>query len=436
MIVTILAPGSRGDVQPYVALGAGLRRAGHAVRFVTTRDFEGLAREHGLDVWPMEMNVEAAVRSARARAAIEGGGLVASFRELTRVAREGARELFTVADRASDGADLVLAGFGAVLAGASVAEARAVRFVQAFNVPLTPTRAFPGALFPWLSFAPRALTHRLGHHLTRQAVWLAARSAGNAARREVFGLGPAPRLAPFDRGVYASGPVLYGLGPSVLPHPSDWPERAAMTGFWFLDEPSGWVPDPALAAFLAAGPPPVYVGFGSMSSERPEETAHAVLEAVARTGRRALVHAGWAGLGETGAADGVHVIGSVPHAWLFPRVAAVVHHGGAGTTAAVLRAGVPAVVVPFHGDQAFWGRLVHELGVAAAPLPRSRLTGPRLASALGLALGDAAVADRARALAERVRAEDGVGSAVALLEGEVRGSTRALRAPRSNVPRS
>lgn len=416
MELCIVAPGSRGDIQPYLALAVGLRAAGHGVRLVTTLDHAELCREHGVEPWLAAIDVRHELEDPAARAAIEGGGLVSSFRRFAQIAERGAALLAEQALAASDGADAVLVGFGGLFLGAAVAERRGIPLVQAYNVPFTPTADMPGVLVPWLSFPPRGATHRLGARLSRQAIWLTARTSGNAARRSVLGLPSAPVLGPYGRGVVGAGPVLYGLSPAALGRPADWDPAIRMDGFWFLDALDGWAPPEALSAFLAAGPAPVYIGFGSMGSEDPAATARLVLEAVAQAGCRAVIHAGWGGLAAAELPAGVHAVGAVPHAWLFPRTAAVVHHGGAGTTAAGLRAGVPGVVVPFHGDQPFWGRMVHRLGVGPAPIARRRLTAPALAATLRTALDDTAMRDRAAALGARIREEDGVGGTVRALE--------------------
>lgn len=420
MRIAIIAPGSRGDIQPYIALGEGLHRAGHDVRVVTNKDFEGLVRSHGLSIRPVDIDIQAAMQSREASAAIEGGGLIASFRKLAELAKDGARKLMETGLGAAEGADAVVAGFGGMLAGASIAEKLGIPLVQAYNVPFTPTAEFPGVLFPWMSVWPRAVFHRLSHWLTRQVIWQMARSAGNAARTEIFGLPPAPFGTFSGSEVFRRGPLLYGLSPSVIGRPADWDANIHVTGYWFTGEPEGWTPPRDLVEFLDRGPAPVYVGFGSMSSEKPEATMRLVLDAVARSGRRAVVHSGWAGLRAESVPDDVLVVGSVPHSWLFRRAAAIVHHGGAGTTAAAFRAGVPSVVVPFHGDQPFWGRLTTRLGVGTRPIPRRRLTSERLAAAIEEALTSDEMREKAAGLGEQVRREDGVATAVRLIERAAR----------------
>jgi UDP:flavonoid glycosyltransferase YjiC (YdhE family) len=189
-----------------------------------------------------------------------------------------------------------------------------------------------------------------------------------------------------------------------------------VTGYWFLDPAADWTPPSALVEFLATGPPPVYVGFGSMGNQSPEETADLVVQALLQAGQRGIILSGWSGLRTAEKPDSVFMLDSAPFSWLFPRVAAVVHHGGAGTMAAGLRAGVPSIVVPFFGDQPYWGQRVVELGVGPQPIPRRRLTAERLAKAIQQAVSDQPMRQRATELGARIRAEDGVGRAVAIVE--------------------
>jgi UDP:flavonoid glycosyltransferase YjiC (YdhE family) len=185
-----------------------------------------------------------------------------------------------------------------------------------------------------------------------------------------------------------------------------------VVGYWFLDPPPGWVPSLSLRQFLDNGPPPVYVGFGSMGKRETGQWMPLLREALQQCGQRAIVLSHRAGL-ET---EGVFCVQSVPHAWLFPRVAAAVHHGGAGTTGASLRAGVPTVIVPFSGDQFFWAQIVRRLGVGPRAIPHKRLTAAALAGAIDAAVSDRQMRDRAASVGRQIRAEDGVGRAVEIVE--------------------
>ena len=199
---------------------------------------------------------------------------------------------------------------------------------------------------------------------------------------------------------------------ALLPRSREWPGNVETTGFWFLDDGAAWTPPPALARFLDDGPAPVYVGFGSMAFLDRGATLDAVMGALEKTRARAVISAGWGGLKRDRLPESALGLDEAPHDWLFPRMAAIVHHGGAGTTGAALRAGKPSVVTPFIVDQFPWARLLHSRGLAPAPLPHRALTADSLAAAIETALNDAAMRRRAGDMGARVRAEDGVGRAL------------------------
>jgi sterol 3beta-glucosyltransferase len=262
-------------------------------------------------------------------------------------------------------------------------------------------------------------------------------SMTNRFRTRILGLPPQRRFA--NMLVRADGlpvPILYPYSPALLPVPGDFPPHVHVTGAWFLDRPATWRPDPALEQFLDAGPP-VYVGFGSMSGKQASGRAQIVLDALAETGQRGLLARGWGGLEVTGLPNNVQLIEAAPHDWLFPRMAAVVHHGGAGTTAAGLRAGKPTVICPFLGDQPFWGTLVHARGVGPHPIPQRQLTASRLAAAISMAVHNPEMRQRAAGLGARMQAEDGVANAVGIVERVVRRSDGALQSasmPATSAP--
>ncbi|MFJ3216488.1 glycosyltransferase [Kitasatospora sp. NPDC086801] len=206
-------------------------------------------------------------------------------------------------------------------------------------------------------------------------------------------------------------PVFHGFSPLVVPRPEDWPSRVEVAGYWWPARPDGWQPPTELVDFLQAGPPPVFIGFGSMAPEQGERLSELVAAAVKRAGVRAVVQEGWADLDVRG--DDVLAIGDVPHDWLFPRAAAVVHHAGAGTTAAGLRAGVPALPVPVMADQPFWASRLRRLGVAPRPLPFQDLTAEALGDAITACLSEPAHRHRAAELARGIAAEDGAASLLA-----------------------
>jgi UDP:flavonoid glycosyltransferase YjiC (YdhE family) len=211
-------------------------------------------------------------------------------------------------------------------------------------------------------------------------------------------------------------PSLYGYSPSVIPKPPDWDEYQHVTGYWFLDAQPDWQPPADLLRFLESGSPPVYVGFGSVSHEHPERQTRLILRALELTGQRGVLLTGWGGLTRLSASPNVFFVDNVPHAWLFPRMAAVIHHGGAGTTGAGLRAGVPNIITAFVTDQGAWADRVVQLGVGPRVPGIKQLTAEKLAEAINTAVNDSALRARAAALGEKIRAENGVARAVELIE--------------------
>lgn len=406
--ITLLASGSRGDVQPYVALGQGLAHAGHDVRLLATDGYEELAAEAGLAFASTGPNLQELLQTDEWRAKIEGGNPLSMLGQMR---AELANHAEPYAERLLEllpGSELIVTGMAGMTLYAA-ADHLQIPVIAAYVVPFTPTTAFPSPLAPGLpDIGP---LNKLSFDLTRQMFWQSSK-APDAFIREKLGLNGGSRFGPFRQIDRRSEPVLYGYSRHVLPRPADWDNRYHITGYWFLDEPDDWSPPADLLAFLEAGEPPVYIGFGSMGSRDPAETGRLALDALARSGQRGVLQAGWGGLQADDVPDTVHLVGSMPHSWLFPRMKAVVHHGGAGTTAAGLRSGVPSIIVPFMADQPFWGRRVAALGVGPEPLPRKQVTAEQLASAITRAISDRDMRRRAAELGRQIAAENGMGTAV------------------------
>jgi sterol 3beta-glucosyltransferase len=294
------------------------------------------------------------------------------------------------------------------LAAPHLAERLGIPHVQALTVPmLTPTREFP---------MPGMFRHDLGGLLNRASY----RMAGLLSR-PYAGLIRDWRSDRLNLAARGKPPppakTLYCYSPSLVPTPADWPPGTVATGYWLREQGDGPQPvDPSLESFVAAGAPPVYVGFGSSVGPDPTRVGAAVRGAVRQAGIRAVIASGWGGLSGVRDDSDVLVIQSAPHHWLFPRVAAVVHHGGAGTTAAGLLAARPTVVCPFQGDQYFWGAAVHRAGAGPQPLPANKLAPSRLAPAIRAALDDSTMQARTAQLSERIAQEDGAARASEQIE--------------------
>lgn len=416
MQITIIAGGSRGDVQPYVALGKGLKESGHTVRILAPQDYQDLIVAYGLDFFDMGGGVKMMAQS-QIQDVVEQGNILKILAVTGKGAQQMALQSALNGLVACQSSDLILAGFAGLSNGLALAEKLNIPFLSAHLMPFTPTNEFPSVLTPQL---PQTRLTRwangLSHRFAQQMMWQMLRSADNKARTQVLKMTPAPFWGPFESLQRESKPIIYGYSPQVIPPPADWPDYIQVTGYWFLEPPIGWEPPSDLVKFLQDGPPPVYVGFGSMLSRKPEETADLVLTALANTGQRAVLSSGWGGLKKENLPETVCMVGSIPHIWLFPRMAAVVHHGGAGTTGAGLHAGIPSIITPFFGDQPFWGQRVYELGVGPKPIPRQRLTVESLAEAIRAAVSDAAIRKNAAHLGKLIRAEDGIARAVAIIE--------------------
>jgi sterol 3beta-glucosyltransferase len=415
MRIAIIAMGSRGDVQPYLALGKGLKAAGHFVRLITHENFEQLVTSHGLEFCPVKGNVQEVMESPEILKLLEQGNFLAINAYTSKIVKDISIDWARDGLAACEGMNLIIAGVGGLYIAISLAEKLNIPFLQAYIFPFTPTKAFPAVLFPQSISRLGGTVNRLSHHLFRQIMWQGFRKADRLARQQVLNLPPAPFFGSYNSPIVRQYPALYGFSPSVILLPADW-HNTQVTGYWFLDAANDWIPPAALTKFLDSGAPPVYIGFGSMGSRNPVETADLVLAALERTGQRGILVSGWGGLSQAYLPDTVHMVDSVPHSWLFPRVAAVVHHGGAGTTAAGLRAGVPSIVVPFFGDQLFWGQRVEKLGVGTAPIPRKQLTVEKLAQAIDRAVTDPIMRQRAANLGAKIQTEDGIANAVRVIE--------------------
>ncbi len=417
MRIALIAFGTQGDIQPYIALGKGLKAAGHTLRLVTTREFETLVTSHGLEFSCVRGDVQAMMKNEAMREVLAKGNFVLTLRHMLKQGMRAAVDFAQDALIACQGMDLIITGMVSTLIGVAVAQKLEIPLIQTHLFPMTPTRAFPNAILPQGLPNWGGAFNRFSSLFFLQSTWLAVRPLFNRTIQNSFGLPPAPFAELFHTSRPKNLPLLYGFSPAVIPAPADWGSEIHITGYWFLDSAADWIPPTALSDFLQAGPAPLYIGFGSMSSRKPQETASLVIQALKKTNQRALLFSGWDGMQKEDLPESVLMIDSTPHDWLFPRVAAVVHHGGAGTTAAALRAGVPAVVIPFMADQPFWGRRVQDLGVGPAPIPRHKLSVDRLAQAIQETVTNTAMRQRAAELGAKIRAEDGIANAVKIIQG-------------------
>ncbi len=396
--IMVLTAGSTGDVEPFAVLAGVLAKRGHTVTLAADARFEPLAPGGRVEFAPIRANFHSLLPTPeRKRPSLRG--------EVFPVIRGMLEDSSMVARSRQPG---IIVAHEKSLAAPHVAEKLGIPYVQALTVPmLTPTRAFA---------VPGLVRHNLGGLLNRASynlVGLLTRPYSGLIRSwRGDSLALAPRGKP-----PAAAKTLYCYSPSLVPTPADWPPDTVATGYWLRDQAGADTVDPALDGFVAAGAPPIYVGFGSSVGPDPASLGAAVSEAVHRAGVRAVIASGWGAMSNLRSDSDTLVVESAPHRWLFPRVAAVVHHGGAGTTAAGLAAARPTVICPFQGDQHFWGAAVHRAGAGPQPLPANKLTPANLASAIRAAIHDSAMQARAAELSEWITQEDGATRASALIEG-------------------
>jgi sterol 3beta-glucosyltransferase len=407
MHITILALGSRGDVQPYAALGKGLKLAGNEVRFITFESFAPLIIESNLDFQPIRGDAKALV----AKGGADMLGLVRSFGSLA----EGyARDL---SDPFLGETDLIINQLPAGLYGYDLAEKYGVPMVMASVIPLARTKMFPLMGFPKL---PIPGYNKTTYYVGEQLAWQMFRTVINRWRRGTLNLPPLSLKGYFDQIGTHHIPILNGFSQYVVQRPPDWNEHIHITGYWF-PENKYWQPPSDLIAFLEAGEPPVFIGFGSMPIKDPERTTAIILEALKQSGQRGILHMGWGGIGNQSLPDTIFKLDYAPYDWLFPQMAMVIHHGGSGTTAFGFHSGVPSCAVPFLFDQFYWGQRIAQLGVGHQPLPFKQLTVERLAEVIRFGVGNSQVKQKASELGQRIRSENGIENALKLL-GNVRNS--------------
>ncbi|WP_017659097.1 glycosyltransferase [Baaleninema simplex] len=401
--ITILAVGSRGDVQPGIAIGVELKAAGHTVKVATHQLFESFVRSYGLDFTPLCGDPEY-WHSGKEWTDTKGQGFDWIRANSQRIVEMGRRYLDDLWN-ACQGADAIF-WHPLALVCDRMAQALGIPSFALAPAPATPTRAFA---CPWVSglfVDGPEFYNRLSWGATYQFYWHVVRGGVNSWIEETLGLPGYSILGPYhDMVVQKRLKVFYAYSPALLPKPKDWLDTMHVTGFLSLDRPSSWEPPQDLVDFLDAGSPPVFVGFGSMRSRNPDVMTELILEALAQTGQRGILATGWGAIANTDLPDTVFQIDSVPHDWLFPKVAAVVHHGGPGTVATILKAGVPMVVVPFFGDHFLWANQITKLRLGSSVF-KHQLTVDRLSAAISSVVSDEVLKARVRTFSQTIQSEN------------------------------
>ena len=438
--IVIQVVGSRGDVQPFVALGKVLKNTyGHRVRLATHPSFKDFVQENGLEFFSIGGDPSRLMAFM-----VKNPGLMPGFRSLLsgdvgQRRRDVAeyiqgcwRSCYKAGDgmglRATDnnhsepsgndpGSELTARPFVAdciianppSFAHIHCAEKLGIPLHIMFTMPYSPTHAFPHPLANIQSSnADPQLTNYISYTMIEILTWQGLGDIINRFRAKCLGLDPMSLIWGPGMLQRLKIPHTYCWSPALMPKPIDWGPHISISGFYFLDSASNYTPAPDLQAFLDAGPPPIYIGFGSIVLDDSNAMTKLIFQAARKTGKRVLLSKGWGGMGadELRIPDGVFMLGNVPHDWLFKHVSCVVHHGGAGTTAAGIAAGRPTLVVPFFGDQPFWGDMIARAGAGPDPIPHKQLTADKLADAINFCLKLESL-ERAKALASKIAAEAG-----------------------------
>jgi sterol 3beta-glucosyltransferase len=397
MKFVVVTYGTEGDTRPLAALCRSLLDAGHEVQLLADRATLGSAIALGVPAAPLAGDIRESLQpSTQSRPSDTVGALARIANANTKA---WLREMVSV----GKGCDAIILSALAAFVGLTAAEYLGVKAIGAGFIPITPTADFPPPLLPpglipgWLN--------RPSYQWVNSLVWRLLRKSTNEARASVCGLPPRQK-------VWTGHPMLYGVSPSLLPRPRDYPSNVYMCGQWVPPAPE-WSPPRDLAEFLAAGEPPLYLGFGSMAGLVQPGLLKELIGAL--EGRRVLFYPGWSKAGPSELPSSFFVVRDTPHSWLFPQTSVVIHHGGAGTTHSAARAGVPSVVVPLAGDQFFWADRLHRLGVAPPPVKARNLRAATLARSVAMAEREE-VRARSVALGAQMAAENGLAQAISAIE--------------------
>ena len=414
--ITLIAFGTRGDVQPAIALGKGLRECGHQVTVLAGANFKEWIESHGLKAAVTHINIQEIMESEGGQDWVERGhNPIIQMRIMRRLLLQSGFQMALDAWEACQGADVIISSFTSDVYCVSIAKKLGAKHISA---PLQPTLMSTRDGHVLLS-APipnrvSLANYLFGKILIEPAAWRLYGDLSNRFRQEILKLPPQSHHQ--NKAARLEMLIVHAYSKYVVPHPKDWPDNYHTAGYFFLNEDTAWQPPNDLLDFIEAGPPPICIGFGSMTGRDPRKMTDVVRRAVKRSGQRAVLLSGWGKFGEADLPNTIYSLPQAPHNWLFPRMSAVIHHGGAGTTAAGLQAGIPSILIPHFADQPFWANRVEDLGVGPKGIIRHRLTAENLADAIIEATTNPDIQHKAAELGKKIRAENGVRQAVELIE--------------------
>jgi len=401
-MITILCSGSRGDFQPYIALAMELKKMGKDVRITGLRDFESFIRSYGIDFYPIQADFETLGVDKKmlkeAQTADNPLKMLLTFNKMKKYGILIANEFYA----ACEGSEMIIYHPGCTI-GYFAAEKLGIPSVLASPFPMHNTKE-QTSVIQYGRIKSTPYRNIISYKLLQGMLWLASKDSVKGYWKKQFGSAPKNFGCPFERHKDEKHPAVVSCSNFVFKRPKDWDRNIHQSGYWFVEEKTDYTPSEELSEFLNSGEKPIYIGFGSVSREDQKDAlSELVINALAKSGKRGII----CGMGKfNNLPDNVFAIDSIPHSWLFDRVSAVCHHGGAGTTAAGFKAGVPSIIIPFANDQHAWAHRSYDLGVGAKPIPIKTLTSDNLAEAFSYAHQDNIVAN-AKSLAANIATENG-----------------------------
>jgi len=401
-MITILCAGSRGDFQPYIALAQQLKKLGKEVRITGSKSFEGFIRSYGIDFYPVDADIESLnVDPKLLKAAGSADNPLKMILAFNKMKEYG---IYMTTDfyNACVGSELIIYHPGCTI-GYFAAQKFNIPSVLASPFPMHKTKEYLSVVM-YGKTKESSLTKKISYDMLQGMLWMASKGSVKAFWKKNFGTNPDDFGCPFERHTDSNHPAVVSCSNFVFKRPSDWNAHIHQQGYWFVEEATEYKPSEELANFLSAGEKPVYIGFGSMTViEKHENLAQIAVDALIKSGKRGII----SGMGKpANLPENIFAIDSIPHSWLFDRVSLICHHGGAGTTAAGFKAGVPSVIIPFSNDQFAWAHRAYDLGVGSKPLSKKSLTSEKLADAIHFALDDKIVSS-AKVLGEKISSENG-----------------------------
>lgn len=400
--VTLISVGSTGDILPYISLAIKLKEKGARVTLCSYVNYTELVQNNKINFYPLSFDIKDFLKSEDIGKRFTKN----FFKEMAALKKTLEPVFYRNFDEtweASKNADILIY-HPLVYNGLNLAEKLDIPAFLSAAVPvLAPTKDFT---VPTFGYKDLGLLNKLSY-LTLRLSLMPYHSIINNWSVKKLGLKPyTPFKSPFKRNG-KDIPILYSYSPALFPAASDWKEHVNISGYWFLNQQHYWKPSEELTQFINSGPPPIYIGFGSMPGTNTDKLTEIIIDTINLSKQRAIVATGWGGLNKIENTKNILCIESAPHDWLFPRVSLIIHHGGSGTTAATLKFAKPSIICPFMLDQFFWSKLLYKKGLSLKPLPQITLNSGQLVSFINETLKDNKIKENISNLSSTINNEDG-----------------------------